>query len=374
MLALATSLAVLALTQDAAPAPQGPVQGPEPPPASSAPAETPASAATPGPEDWHDLDELVHIVNEDVLTLRKLEREMWRRSHGGHFRTPAEAQEAERELRVDSIKSALEVQAGQDMGLDPAQVDRQVKDWIGRMMEKKGPVEFAEALKEEGLTLFEFQDQQKDRLLAMFWDNYITGSGSVGAARQSRDCYVRPGSLQYAFRECIKHQELLPVIGGHAQSVVLQLLLIDPQSNGGMDASRALAQDLRQRILDGEDMGALVERYDATEASRQRRGLTEPLREIDLTKAWPDVGAFVAGAKPGDVSDVLEYTSKGRTLWRIVRLVDRNAAVVPDLGSTDVQKMLDKRVKKDLADWRREEAFKVLYRSSYVWPSEYAQR
>jgi hypothetical protein len=372
MLGLVISFAVLSLAQDPAPAPQGPVQGPEPPPSSSAPAEAPA--ATPEPEDWHELDEPVHIVNEDMLTWRKLQREMWRRNHVRPFHTQADAQESEKELRVESVKSALQVQAGQDMGLDPAQVDRQVKDWIARMMEKKGPVEFAEALKEEGLTLYEFQDQQKDRLLAMFWDNYITGNGSVGAARQSRDCYVRPGSLQYAFHECIKHQELLPVIGGHAQSVVLQLLMIDPQANGGADASRALAEDLRQRILDGEDMGALVERYDATEVSRQRRGLTEPLREAGLMQARPDVGAFVAGAKPGDVSPVLEYTSKGHTYLRIVRLVDRNAAVVPDLGSTEVQKKLDKRVKEDLANWRREEAFKVLYRSSYVWPNELAQR
>jgi hypothetical protein len=373
MLGLVFPLALLALAQDPPPAPQGPVQGPEPPPASAEPAGTPAPSPGADPHEWQDLDEFVHIVNEDGLTLRKLEREMYRRSHARPFHTQAEAQEEERRLRTESVKSALQVQAGQDMGLDPAQVDRQVKDWINRMMEKKGPVEFAEALKEDGLTLYEFQDQKKDQLLAMFWDNYITGNGSVGVARQSRDVYVRPGSLQYAFRECIKHQELLPLIGGHAQSVVLQLLQIDPQSAGGMDASRALAEDVRQRILDGEDMGALVEQYDATQVSRQRRGITEPLREASLMQAQPDVGAFVAKAKPGDVSEVLEYKSKGKSYWRIVRLVDRNAAVFPDLGSLEVQQKLDKQVRKDLADWRREQALKGLYRSSYIWPPEFAE-
>ncbi len=272
------------------------------------------------------------------------------------------------------MKDALQVQAGQDMGLDPAQVDRQVRDWITRLKEKKGSAEFAGGLKESGLTLFEFQDMQRDELLAMFWDNYITGNGSVGAARQSRDRFVRPGYLQYAFRECLKHQELLPVIGGHEQSVVLQLLHVDPKSSGGLDPSRTLAEDLRRRIADGEDMGDLVEKYDASHDSKQKRGIIDPLRESSLLQADPALGAFVAEAKPGDVSQVQEHKSKGLTYWRIVRLVERSPAVVPDLASTEVQKKLDKRVKEDLEGWRREQAFKLLYRTSYVWPAEYAQR
>jgi hypothetical protein len=71
---------------------------------------------------------------------------------------------------------------------------------------------------------------------------------------------------------------------------------------------------------------------------------------------------------------VQEYKSKGLTYWRIVRLIELSPAVVPDLTSTEVQQKLDKRVKEDLENWRREQAFKLLYRTSYVWPAEYAQR
>jgi hypothetical protein len=374
MIPLIFPLAVLLLAQQPPAPTQAPAHDAEPAPTGSAIIGPQWPGAASEGEKWKSLDEPIHIVNEDMLTLRKLMREMYRRNRAKPFHDQAEAQTAEKDLRVQSVKDALQVQAGQDMGLDPAQVDRQVKDWVNRKKEQKGSAEFAGLLKESGITLYEYQDMQRDGLLALFWDNYITGNGSVGAARQSRDRFVRPGYLQFAFRECLNHQEFLPVIGGHEQSVVLQLLHIDPKGNGGLDPSRTLAEDLRRRIADGEDMGELVEKYDASHDSKQKRGILDPLRESSLIQADPALGAFVAEAKPGDISEVQEYKSKGLTYWRIVRLLERSPAVVPDLTSLEVQQKLDKRVKESVENWRREEAFRLLYRTSYVWPSEYSQR
>jgi hypothetical protein len=153
---------------------------------------------------------------------------------------------------------------------------------------------------------------------------------------------------------------------------VLQWLLIDPQAAGGPEKGLSLAEDLRRRISEGEDMGDLVERYDARK-DKPKGGITAPLVESRLRQLDPAAGAFVAEAKAGDLSDVLEFKSKGRGLLWIVRLIERRSAVVPDVTSVEVQKKLEERAKKDLEDWRREQAFRVLFRASYVWPPEYAQ-
>jgi hypothetical protein len=46
--------------------------------------------------------------------------------------------------------------------------------------------------------------------------------------------------------------------------VILQQLILDPKEVGGVDAAKTLAGDLRRRILGGEDMSELVERYGAS--------------------------------------------------------------------------------------------------------------
>jgi hypothetical protein len=371
--ALTALLALLALSQD--PTPPAPTPTPVPAPA---PAPTPTPGPAPAPaaaddDEWHDLDKVIQVVNEDMLTSRAMARQMFIENRRKPFKDEAEATEKQRQLHIDRVKDALQVQAGQDMGLDPKEVDHRVKYWIDSEKERKGSAVFAQELAENGMTLFEYQQMARERVYAFFWENYITGGGGAGATRPSRDRYVRPGYLSYCFRQCLDHPELLPVIGGQEQRVVLQQLFIDPRTNGGQEKALALAEDLRNRIADGADMNDLVERYDARKDKRAH-GITEPVMEARLARGDPAVGAFVAESKPGDVSKVLEFKSKNDTAYRIVRLVERTAATVPDLASADVQKKLETRAKADLEAWRKDQGLKVMYRASYVWPPEFGEQ
>jgi len=353
------------------PAGQAPVPQEPAPVVETDPAPTPAIEAP--DEGWRNLDEVIQIVNEDMLTSRALLREMYFENRRKPFANEEEVRRKERELHVERVKEALQVQAGQDMGLDPAEIDRRVKDILEREMARRSSVGLSADLKERSMTLVEFQEGLKDRLYATFWDNYVTGNGSLGAARQSRDVYVRPGYLRYCYRRCLENRELLPVIGGREQTVVLQQIFIDPQANGGPEMARSLAEDLRARIVAGEDMGDLVERYDSRK-DKQKRGITEPLLESSVQRLDPAVGAFLGTAQPGDLSKVLEFKGKSHNVWRIVSLVERTPAVVPELSSIEVQKKLLKRAGEDIENWRREQGFKDLFRASYVWPPEFAQQ
>jgi len=334
-------------------------------------AQEPASNGGSRTADLHLLDEVVQIVNEEMLTSRKFIRAMYMENRGKPFASEEERMRLEQRVHENSVKYALRIQAGQDMGLDAAQVDREARAYIERRRDELGPVEFADMLRRSSMTLFEFQEWIRDRLYSDFWENYITGTGSIGQdARTSRDRYVRPGQLAFRYGQCIEHPELLHEIGGRYQSVVLQQLILDPRLASDPAAQRIQAEDLRRRILDGEDMSELVDRY-GFESSKRNHGVIEPNPvEKMIARADPTLGAFVAGAKPGDLSEVMEVKARDRTLLRIVRLVDRLPAVVPELSAIEVQKKLEKGLRTDLSNWRLDQAFRVLYRSSYVWPTE----
>ena len=328
-------------------------------------------------EGWRDLDVVRQIVNEQMLTSRMLAREVARWNRTRPITNASERAEAELVIRRESIKESLRVQAGEDLGIDPAQLDRQVKDYLRRRQENlNGSAGMSAWLADRDRTLFEEQEKTREMFHAYLWDSHITGQGSTGeGARPTRDTYVRPGYLTYTYRQCLEHPELLEVLGGSAPTVVLQNLLIDPEAAGGVEAGDTLAQDLRARIVAGEDMGDLVDNYDASKLNKQTRGLTEPLLESRLKEVDPAVGAFVAESQPGDVSNLIRFKSKdGKEAWRIVRLVERRAAVVPPLDSIEVQTKLTKRISEDLAEWRRGQGLAKLVRAAYIWPPDLIPR
>jgi hypothetical protein len=328
----------------------------------------PAASDTPTPAELHVFDEVVQIVNENMLTSVTFIRAMRFESHGRGFANEREQMDAQKKIQVETVKTALRIQAGQDMGLDPAQVDREARNWIESRRELLGQDAFAEMLRKSSMTLYEYQEFIRDRLYSEFWENHVTGSGPVGQGeRQSRDRFVRPGYMLFRYREAIKHPVTLEKIGGRDQSVIVQQLILDPRDFGGLEAARTQAGDLRRRILAGEDdMSDLVDRYGALKTNH---GIENPHPEELIAKADPGLAGFIAEAKPGDVSEVLELTTKGRTGIRLARLVDRLPALVPEMSSIDTQKKLEKGLKSELSEWRKDQAYGVLYKSSYVWPT-----
>lgn len=344
-----------------------PTGGTAPANGSSPAGDDPPASGSPSAADLHPYDEVVQIVNENMLTKRTFIRAMYFESQGRGFADEREQMKSQQKVQENTVKTALRVQAGQDMGLDAAQVDREARNWIESRRELLGQDAFAEMLKKSSMTLYEYQEFIRDRLYSEFWENHITGSGPVGQGeRQSRDRYVRPGYVLFRYREFVKHPEALQRIGGRDQSVVLQQLILDPKEFGGLEGARTMAADLRRRIQDGADMSELVDRYAALKTNH---GIADPHPEALVAQADPGLAGFVSEAKPGDLSEVLEFTTKGRTGVRIVRLVDRLPALVPEITSIDVQKKLEKGLKTELSEWRKDQAYRVLYRSSYVWPS-----
>jgi hypothetical protein len=315
------------------------------------------------------------VVNDEMLTSQQLQRDLenFRRQHSI---SKEEEPRAILEFQQRRVVNMLEVQAGQDMGVDPAIVKAQVIDTEQRLIRERfnGVSGLATFLTTNGMDSSGMREQIRNEIYADLWEKYVTGEAPLPGARISRDRYVRPGLMPYYFKNGMQHPDNLEQIGGKQQEVVLQYLFIDEQAQGGETQARNLLTTLRQRIIDGEDMGDICERYSASPATRKDHGLMKPAPEAHFASLDPPIGTFLASAKPGDVSEILPFGTKGGAhYWRIAKLVERTSPVVPDIASSEVQQKVMQRIQESFDEFRKQIALGQMYRGSYVWPSELAQ-
>lgn len=332
-------------------------------------ATAPPNAGPPRATDaWKELDRVVVIVNEDIFTQRSLQKDLARIASNQRLEGKSAIQQAQSEILTQRVRERVWVQAGQDLGVDQAQVGRIVKDKLSRLEERyEGVAGLSEFLKSRDLDANQAREEVEFGLYSDLWDGYVTGDGPTALGRVSRDTYVRPGLCRFHYRNVLASPRDLSQIGGRAQEVVLQLLILDPRQFDDAEKGRELATQLRQRIVDGADMAELNERYGAV---KQNGGKTEPVDESRVNQIDPALGEFLRDARAGDVSQVLEYHTEKHSTWRFVRLVDRTAPAVPEFTSPEVQRKLMQTLKDGRREYRREEAFKRLLKGSYIWPRE----
>jgi hypothetical protein len=321
-------------------------------------------------EGWKDLDRVVVIVNEDIFTYRALQQQLVKIKNKHGLEGKNALQEAQSEILTESVKERLWVQGGQDLGVDPEQVQRMVRDHLERLEERyDGVVGLAAFLKSIDVDPNQAREELQENVYRDVYLDYITGDSPTAIGRTSRDTFVRPGLCRFHFRNALSKSRNLAQIGGKAQEVVLQFLIVDPKHFASVEEGRTLAEQLRERILDGEDMGDLNEQYGG---AKRNRGVTEPFDESRLAQVDPSLVPFVRDAQPGDVSIVMEYRNENVSTWRLVRLVDRTPAVIPEFASPEVQKALLNTLRDGRREYRRDMAFRRLIKGSYVWPPELA--
>lgn len=334
-------------------------------------AQRPVTGPARPSDGWKELDRVVVIVNEDILTQRALQRDLQRIKNKQGLEGKNALQQAQNDILTQHVREKLWVQAGQDLGVEPAQVQRLVKDNLERLEDRyDGVVGLSNFLTSRDLDSNEAREQLQDDVYSKLWDHNITGDGPTALGRISRDTYERPGLCRFHYRNASASRRDLAQIGGRPQEVVVQFLILDPRHFDDPEKGRELAGQLRQRIVDGEDMGQLNERFGGL---KRNQGLTDPLDEARLAQFDPAIGEFLRDARPGDLSQVMEYRTENQSTWRLVRLVDRTPAQIPDFATPEVQNALLRTLEDGRREYRREEAFKRLFKGSYIWPPELAR-
>lgn len=139
---------------------------------------------------------------------------------------------------------------------------------------------------------------------------------------------MKPGDISDAVRGPSGYQLIQVVDTRDTQSNQVeefraQAILIDPANVGGDEAARLRAEDIRNRILKGEDMAALAKQYSSPDLNADNGGVLDWFTQ----NQWGTrIGTQVVSMKTGDVSPVIQ-TDAGYAIMKLLgkRSVDADA-------------------------------------------------
>lgn len=360
---LPITLLCLALAQDPAATPPPATPSPSP-----APAPAPAEDSKGG---WKELDKVVMIVNQDIIPKGRMLRDLEEFNKRRPIRDPNEMKRAQSEIQTAHLKQSLAAQAGQDMGIDEKLVDRIVSDRIDRMIQdRNGVVGMSAVLESKGTTTQELRRMLREQLYGDVWEETVTGKGAGAAARPSQDRFVRPGLRKFHYENAIRHPEALVALGGRPETWKLQVLVLDCAALGGVQATRALAAELKTQIEAGASMDEIVQRY--VPGDKDRGVVEVPAAQMQTRDAA--IAAFASSAPEESLSDPVTFENAKGTYVRLVRLLRRTPAVVPSFTAPDCQSALVKNVQDDLDQYRLDRGYRRLFSAAYIWPEELNQR
>lgn len=311
------------------------------------------------PAPYGVLDRVEVVVNERVTTTLELQSSI------GSVSTSKEYFEGMMRARIARANSLLEDQAGRDLGFDAANVKRTVRRIEESDIEQAGGITVAsEELADQGVDQVKRREQISELLYGRLWTDYHRGLAAGPGGRISRDRYVRPAVLHMAYRED-------PTQFGISAAVTLQQLILTYGPNptlAQVEATERHADGMRDALLNGADMDKMVEDYGST-----RKGTKgyATLPEHDLRLSYPELIPFLEGARPGDISEAMPYTSTvgdGPIGIMILRFIEREAA--KDFSAFQIQTQ----VLTELQDLRDDERLArgrfELMQSAYVWTPE----
>ncbi len=154
------------------------------------------------------------------------------------------------------------------------------------------------------------------------------------------EVYPEPVKTQYGYhiiKVTDKHKRIKKVKASH---ILIDSKTVDgkPDSVGAL----ALAKEIRQRAVDGEDFGKLAEEYSIDKGSAQKGG---DLGYFERRMMVPEFDEAAFNLKVGEISDIVK-TQFG---YHIIKLTEINEVPPFEEEKNDIRTMYDKtRLKKDV--------------------------
>jgi hypothetical protein len=320
-----------------------------------------ASADPEDDEGWRQLDAVVFLAGDEPITLSDVTRHVFRlqQRHGFSVSTEAERLESTNIALEELIVLTLEAQAGEDRDANPIEFEERLNRFLDARRQDRPLVDYVDSLEEQGLS----PQAERDINKAGYYRSSFRLQGKEGP-RPTRDGNVRPGELFEYYRTSADR-----LLGG-APSFRFQDLVIQVEQVGGAEEARELATELRERLLEGEDFGALHDHYGTTEAAT--RGVTRMFGPDELPPG--DVRSFGEEARVGDVSAVLALPDRrepGKVLgFRVLKLYERiPGRPAPPFATAPAQEAL-----RTWAEDQRDDAWLAvararLRRTAHLWPA-----
>jgi len=273
-----------------------------------------------GQEEWLDFDGVALIVNDEIVTLRELNELLG----AARSRSAATTDEDNRDLlqtvAEEEVTLKLQAQAGAELGIEAADVQRTVNRYLADQRRGKSAGETESWLSAQGAAdLGEMRREVTAELYRSFWVEGQRGKAAAGG-RPFRDRYVRPGQLNEAY---VVNQDRL----GDPTTFRLQFLVLAINAWGDADTALEALVGFRDQIEAGADMGALVDEYGAV--LRDSRGISEWMPQGQIPD--PAVKAFCTESTEGALSEVTEVRAPDGSLqgYQLVRIVSRIEGQAP---------------------------------------------
>jgi hypothetical protein len=294
-------------------------------------------------------------AGDGLVYLSEYERLLERTRSAQPAETPAERERQRVQLLRDVAILRLEEERGQDLGFDKAVIDRIRKANLDAVKDEKGLDGYLAELDRRGTDALADVSQGEQQLYRQLWERKARGL-DFGATRATRDRGFRPGELRYFFEENRPNLE----------RVRLRWLIVSSESKGGPEAARETCEDVRRRVLAGEDFGLLIEEHGVE--LRETLGLTPfvPLRALPD----PTIAVFCQAAEEGDLSEVLPLVNprSGKPDPGVgFQLVELDAREVPDFADPEVQRLLREVLEDRRSGYALGRARERLWGESYVW-------
>ncbi len=236
------------------------------------------------------IDRVVAVVNDEVITLSELQRELTK-----HKDAPDE-----RILLEDMIDRKLQMWAAKRDGMSVT--DRELGEAVADIMKRNNMTksQFETALGREGLTIDQYRSELREQMtMSRLINKYVrTGEGVDEADARA---YYERNAAQFSLPEEVRVRQLVLPLPAKATPAVAE-------------AARVQAEELLARARKGEDFVALIHQY----SSGPTRELDGDLGFLGRGQAIPEIDEATRNLKPGDYAGPLRI---GSTL-QIIRLED----------------------------------------------------
>ena len=246
------------------------------------------------------VDRILVQVNDEIITLSELNREMapFRQELAAKYsgeQLEQAIQKAEKQVLENLIQQKLLYQKAIELGFN-TNVDSRVSSYVNQVMKEnniKDTDELATALEQQGITLKDYREQIKKRIIR---------DELVGEFVGSRITLLTPEIEKFYKDNAAEFTTL--------EEVTLSEIIIAGQGNDQGAESRA--NDLAERLRKGESFASLASQYSSGPTANKGGSIGTYV----LAKLNPEIAAAIANLKDGEVSKP-QKTRDGYIIYRL---------------------------------------------------------
>lgn len=257
------------------------------------------------------VDRIVAQVNDDIITLSDVNREMAevRQDLGMKYagdQLEQEVKKAEKMILDELIRQKLMLQKASELGFG-ANVDLQVTAAIENIRKQnkiKDMQEFERALAQQGLTMVGFRERLRRQIITQSLVQEFVGS-RITLLSQEIDKYYKDHAVDYTSQEEVTLSEITIPYGGNPAE------------------AEARANEIFKSLRQGEPFATLASQYSKGPTASKGGGIGTYL----TAKLNPEITTAIANVKEGEFTSV----QKGGDAFTLYRVDSRKPAVVRPL-------------------------------------------